>query len=284
MVRGLDPAEARKLGSLLDQDPEGLQAYNELSLAFRMLEGDPVELGSTQQARILDGVLAEVLPAAESRSRAGWRLFMPRLAPVLSLVVLGLISTLMLGVGGRGTSDPDFQARGGIATGPNEHEQDRLFMRPFCIRQGVVIKTPAPLSPHTPDASCLLSDDLQLMLTHRAGYPHLLVFGQLISSGRPDKLLWYYPVPPTGESGVAPARADYVPLGQAIHLEVNHKAGRVRLVAVFSRQPLSAEVLFGWISGLGPRDSAGALLRQLAGDRELEVLEKWVELKETPLK
>lgn len=281
MISGLDPVEARKLDVLLEQDPADLKAYNGLAAAFRALEGEP-DLGSTQHRRILDGVLAETLPGTRARHRAGWRGYLPLLAPAVTLMTLGLVSTLMLGLGA--AEHAAFQARGGITQGPTLHDEDRLFLRPFCIREGVVIKGPAPVSADIPDARCLLSDDLQLMLTHRAGYPNLLVFGQLITPGRKDELLWYYPVPPTGESGAAPPRADYIPLGQAIHLGVNHKVGRVRLVAVFSREPLSAEVLFAWISGLGPRDSAGAMLRQLAGDRDMEVLESWVEIKEELVK
>ncbi len=275
MVSGLNPGEARRLDRMLRNNRDDMKAYGRLARLFRAMEGDP-PLGAPQQQRILEGVLAQVLPGSSERhaGRApGW---LTRSAPALAVLILVSVCGLLLGLGE--INRDQFQPRGhGLsATGATDA---RAFLRPFCIREDVVVKTPPLVSPLTPDARCLQSDKLQLMITHRAGYPYLLVFGQLKSSGRQDKLLWYYPVPPTGESGAAPMGADYSPLGQAIHLEVNHQPGDVRLLAVFSKEPLSAEVMFQWMKGLGRRDSAASLLKKVAGDRDLLVLEQWVEIK-----
>lgn len=274
MVRGLTPAEARRLDRLLRDDSADQEAYTGLARTFRALEGKEDGLGATQEQRILDGVLAQVCPGARSEEAPGWSLhgLAPNLAAAAILVVA--VSGMLLA---RGHVQDPFQARGGV-------DDSRLQLRPFCLRQGTVVKAPEARGTGDPDARCLSSDHLQLMLTHRADYPYLLVFGQHTSPGRKEAITWYYPAPPTGESGPAPRRVDNAPLGQGIRLEVNHRPGRVRLLAVFSQEPLSAEVLFTWIKGLGPRDSAAALIRQLSGDKDMAILERWVEIREPEVK
>ena len=273
MVAGLAPREARRLDRLLDEDPGDREAYTGLARTFQALEG--VEEGglcSTQQRRVLDGVLAQVAPGSRSSGAAGWGWVLPRLVPALAAFMALVVGGILLSQVGE---DDPFQPRGG-----GSREDSRLQLRAFCLRQGAVVRTYSSGHPGAPAARCLGSDHLQLMLTHKAGYPYLLVFGQHTSPGRKEALTWYYPAPPTGESGPAPRQVDNAPLGQGIRLNVNHRPGRVRLLAVFSREPLSAEVLFTWIKGLGPRDSAAALIRQLSGHKDMAILERWVEIME----
>ncbi len=274
MVRGITPRETERLDRLLAQNPADREAYTRLARLMRAMEGDP-PLGAVQVDRVLDNVLAATA-STPAPARLSWAWSMaPRLAPAMALCVLALVSALLLTLP-VGSSSPEFAPRGAaVAAGA---DPDRILLRPFCIRNGIVHKGPSGNDQVQPDARCLMSDDLQLMVTHRLDYPHLLVFGQLIAPGKADKLVWYYPVPPTGESGKAPPGVEYAPLGQAIHLRVNHHPGRVRMVGVFSREPLSAEVLFHWMRGLGRDDSAAGLLRNLAGQRDLLVLERWVEI------
>jgi hypothetical protein len=245
----------RLLGGASESDR---RAYDQLVELFRALEsgGDrDVPLVAGQRERVLAEVLCSLDAPARPHLRSGVAL---RLAPLpLLLLVAGLL------LAPRWLADePALQPRGSGALPAS----GLIGLQAFCVRHGQVAPPPPREDATTPDARCRIDEELQLMITHTAGYPHLLVLGQL--DGEPGALapreLWYYPVPPTGLSGAAPSGRDQA-LGQSLRLAVNHRPGRVRVVALFSRDPVRAEALFAWLRSVPPEGSVVRLVEQLAG-------------------
>jgi len=257
LVRGLGPGEVRRMDRLLSCSPQDCRAYNQLTELFSTLEGS-APLTQGQHARILQGIHREIRTPDRSSTRPMPLFGRLAIAGLLALVVL--VPALVLVMAPQDDPRAGLQARG---TGAGPSIKGRVDLKAFCVRQGVVRKTPRRLAPHTPDARCGLGDALQLMVTHGDDFPFLLVVGQQLSSDGRDELRWYYPLPPTGQSGLAPTGEDE-PLGQALRLSVNHQPGLVRLVAVFSRSPIKAEDLHFWLRTLKPEESASALLDRMA--------------------
>ena len=282
MVEGLGPADARRLGRMLEASDQDREAYGKLKVMFGALEGSDT-LTEGQHLRILAGIQQEVARPAPKRSNhkhpASW---LARLGPVLAgamaLLLLVFVPRLLW-------ENPDeaklsgLQSRGVDSPGaPGAHPSDVIDLRAYCIRGGVLIKQRPRVTPHHPDAECLLSDRLQMMITHTAGYKHLLVIGHLRTAGGEDRMLWYYPVPPTGRSGAAPGDTEYAPLGQAVDLAVNHEPGQARILAVFSRSAMDAKRLYEWLRTVPGTDAAAELLRHRGGSQDMTVVEQRVQL------
>lgn len=232
------------------------RAYDQLVELFRALEPADAPLVAGQRERVLTEVLCSLEAPARPHLRSNAAL---RFAPLvlLLLVVTGL---LLAPPSRRGD---EAQPRGSSAL----PSSGLVGLQAFCVRDGRVVPPPPREDPTTPDARCRIDEELQLMITHTAGYPHLLVLGQLAETGAPPgaaRELWYHPVPPTGHSGAAPSGRDQ-PLGQSVRLVVNHRPGRLRIVALFSRTPLRAETLFAWLRSLPPEGSGARLVEQLVG-------------------
>jgi hypothetical protein len=244
-----------KLRRLLEASPADRQAYDQLAILFAALEDRP--LGEGQRRRILDEVLLQTGAAARPRLRLpGGVAVQLAAAASLLIVVLGAILAL------RPPVATTLQPRGSLAP----LRPHLAAVRAFCVRRGSVVPPPPRSASTDPDARCRLDDELQLMITHTARYPQLLVIGDLEEASGERRLLWYYPVPPTGESTAAPqGLAAPHPLGRAIRLAVNHRPGRLRIVAVFSRAPLRAETIFAYLRALPDRGSAEELLARIAG-------------------
>ncbi len=82
---------------------------------------------------------------------------------------------------------------------------------------------------------CPLQAELQFAFTNLGEtYSYLYVFG-VDDTGR---RLWYFPKPVQGESLALQTEVSEVLLGDSIILDVNHRAGSVRVAAVFSSEPL----------------------------------------------
>jgi hypothetical protein len=271
LVRGLGPRQARRLQRVLERDPEGQdrQAYGRLVALFRAMEGDP-PLTAGQNQRILEGIKRGI--GAPSAARApGW---LPRLAPALAASVLALLTTLTLLTGPPIEPGPDgLQARGqsdnSLAGG------GEVDLRALCVRDGQVVRAPVRSGPRSPDARCRLSDELQLMLTHQADYPYLLVIGQQRTDNGEYRRLWYHPVPPTGHSGAA-LLGENEPLGQAVNLDVNHLPGEVRVVGLWSRSPMEVELVHAWLEAIGWEQSLEQVVDRMGQGNQIEVVEQRV--------
>jgi hypothetical protein len=257
----------RALARQLRDSEQDRAAYDALAGLFGALEGRAAgELTLGQHERILAAVQREVVPAVERQQArtAGW---LRRLAPVLGLLVAGFATMLVLRWPGP-VEFHGFQHRGSTAVGLD----GELGIRAFCVRDGKILEPPPLQAGRRLAAACHLGDELQLTVTHTAGFAHLLVIGDLVDAQNGDHTLtWYHPVPPTGRSGPAPAAVTDEPLGQARRLAVNHRPGQLRVVAVFSRTPLEASAVGEQLRDLDPADEAGPALERIGGDGRVEV-------------
>jgi len=228
-------------------------AYDQLALAMIALEGGSGDLCSGQHDRILDALLAsaadEIAADERAASASSWGLrWIPTLALGVAVMFFGLLYLARSAPPATG-----LQSRGAKTTIP----QSSVGLDIHCVRGGDLREPPIRDNPLVADARCRLGDELQLSLTHLADFRHLLIVGLLEDEKNSAKhRLYYYPVPPTGRSARAPTKLDHEALGQAITLAINHRPGWGRVVALFSRRPLSTDVVFRWLDALG--DSAAA--------------------------
>ena len=279
MIEGLSPADARRLDRMIKASDRDREAYNQLGALFGAMERTDW-LTEGQHLRILDAVQREVSgEAAVERKPTSWLWRLgPALAGALALALIVLLPALMKEKPPR-DGPGSLQSRGVDSPGaPSARPSDVVDLRAWCIRDGVLIKQRPKVTPHHQDAECLLGDRLQMMITHTADYRHLLVIGHLRTADGQDKQLWYYPVPPTGRSGAAPARTEYAPLGQAIDLAVNHAPGQARVLAVFSHTPLDAEKLYRWLRDLPGTADAAERFKHRRGGADATAVEQRVQL------
>jgi hypothetical protein len=275
LVGGLSPRGARSLSQgLLASEPDRL-AYGRLVELFRVLEGGP-ELTSGQHERILDRLRERV--AAESGRRRGLEAgrLLPRLAPALAALLLVLLAaSALLRLA---ELEPGFAPRGerslAVASGAG-----RVGLKALCFRAGQLVPPP-PRDASGLEARCRLHDELQLVLTHTAGYSRLLLLG--LMPGADARELYYFPVPPTGRSGPAPRDLLDGVVERAVRLEVNHRPGPLRIVGLFSHAPIEASQLHAWLRSLDPSEPAAPLLTRVARGLEIEVIELRIEIEGTP--
>ena len=277
MVEGLGPADARRLDGLLKASEKDREAYSRLSAMFGALEGSE-SLTEGQHLRILAGIQREVGQPEAQRSTSWLGRLGPVVAGALALALLVMIPELLW-------EKPDDGLPGGLQSrgvdtpgAPSALPSDLVDLRAYCLRADVLIKQRPRITPHHPDAQCLLSDRMQLMITHTAGYKHLLVIGHLRTADGEDKMLWYYPAPPTGRSGAAPEDTEYATLGQAVDLAVNHQPGQARLLAVFSRSAVDAEQLYQWLRTVPNTASAVELFKHRGSSQDMTAVEQRVQL------
>jgi hypothetical protein len=261
MTGRIDSRGSLRLQRLLARaDDDDRRAYDQVVALFSALEHDgerDVPLVAGQRERVLIEVLSSVEAPARPHLRSHLAL---RLAPALALLIVTL-GLCLAWPHWREAGVPQPRGSAGV------FRPGLLGLEVFCMRDRRLVAPPPRVDATTPDARCHIDDELQLMITRTADHPHLLVLGLLDDPGAASvgpRPLWYYPVPPTGESGLAP-RGENQPLGQAVRLAVNHRPGRLRIVALFSRSPLRAETLLSWLRTLPPEESGARLVEELAG-------------------
>jgi hypothetical protein len=221
----LTPEAWQKLRAHL-RDCEGCRGrYDRVALAERMLHGGPASLGQPSPAafeRIGAAVVAEA--AAAGRPSAWQRLLQWLAAPRhwAPLATGATAAVLLLALPWLLAPRPveEFRARGGGAAAGERP----AGLRAFCLDGSGV--TPR----------CSQAAQLRLTVSNGGHYQRVFVVG-LDETG---ELKWYAPRPPETTSVPAPAGVD-VPLGAAVRLGVNHDPGKVRIYALFSDNPLSAE-------------------------------------------
>lgn len=81
-----------------------------------------------------------------------------------------------------------------------------------------------------------LGDSLVLLYTNRGPALHAFVLG-IDEEGRP---LWYFPAPPQSHSVRLKAEVVDQPFGRPVRLRVNHRAGRLTVLGLFSPRQLTA--------------------------------------------
>jgi len=242
----LGPWGQRRLARQLATVESDRLAYDRLMMLFRTLEGGP--LAEAQRERILEVALRASRGGPTERAGT-WRL-VRWLAPAALLLLL--VPAALLLAPDRG----ELQSRGSLKSGLAT--TGRVGLQAFCVRGGKIL-APPPRATGL-DARCRLDDELQLVVTQTAGYGQLLVVGIQEGGER-----WYYPLPPTGRSGAAPRQVAEEPLGQAIHLAINHRPGPLRVLALFSRSATRADQIVAWLESADPDQPADELIQRLAG-------------------
>lgn len=268
LVGGLGRRASRRLDQSLRGSERDRRAYGQLAELYRALEGTP-DLAAGQHDRILGALLAGVAAEAGRTAAMGRG---ARLLPVLAgtLAAAAVIVAALLSR----PADLDGLAPRGRAAIP---AAGRVGLKAFCVRGGRVVPPP-PRETAGPDARCLHDDELQLVVTHTADSTHLLVVG--LMPGEEVRELYYFPVPPDGRSGPAPRDAVDSALGRAVRLEVNHRPGSLRVVALFSSAPLETSQVHAWLHALASDEPALPLFLRIAPS--VEAVELRVEIEAGP--
>jgi hypothetical protein len=250
LVGGLGRRATRRLGDALRGSERDRRAYGRLAELYRTLESSP-DLSSGQHDRILAALRAGVAAEAGRSPATGRGLLSPALAGTIAAAAVLVIALVGPPV------DLGGLAPRGRAAIP---AAGRIGLKAFCVRGGRVLPPPPEVAGL--DARCRPGDELQLVVTHSASFSHLLVVG--LMPGEEARELYYFPVPPDGRSGPAPRNAVDAALGRAVRLEVNHRPGPLRIVALFSSAPLEAGQVHGWLRALAHDEPAPPLLARLA--------------------
>jgi hypothetical protein len=250
LVGGLGRRGRRRLARALAASERDRAAYHALVQLFLALESRPL-LSQSQHERILDAACTRAM-GRDGREPSP---LLRRLAPAMALVVLVAVGALVI------PRELGPVARRGLDRVPGSGQ---VGLRAVCIRDGKVVPPPARTAGVPVEARCRLSDELQLVVTHNAGYAHLLVVGH--QPDEPDPTRWYYPVPPTGRSAPAPQGVTEEVLGEAIRLSVNHRPGPLRLLALFSNSTLEADSVVAWLGALREGERFEELRQRLGAD------------------
>ena len=242
--------DQRRLDDALASDPAVKAYYDRAMFAERLLDGGPEAL-FTPTAAQFERLEGRVLEAARLEAEAEPEKEPARqgiFAWVASLVAVGAAIAIGLPMFLRAhNSQPEqgprpvahrsgeFQTRG---TPPKRGEQ--VGLRVFCIAkedQGKAAVTELREdAPKTP--SCSLQATLRFAYSNRSALKHLFVVGV----DERGKVLWYSPAPPQTHSLAATVGVDR-PLPRAVALDVNHRAGALRIFALFSKEALDAKAV-----------------------------------------
>ncbi len=273
LLEELPTRKLKRLREHLAGCPSCQHRYNKIVLASRLLEGGPEALAVPSEGE-LQRVGVEVLArtrlvpdaAPARRGLFSWiaaaatvgvvlavalpialRHEPPTTGPTAAVEASGTGSPVTLppgsGVEEKVAGPEELQPRGPAA----RSAQRVLGLRAFCLRQlpglpaqvtGLApVTDPASGSASTSSTTCGISDILKFAYTNHSELPYLFLVGL------DEKLAikWYEPHPPARTS--LKVRADVVdePLPRAVRLAVNHTAGQLRLYALFSARPVTAE-------------------------------------------
>jgi hypothetical protein len=238
----LSVRQTDRLFEQVKTDPEARKELESLLAIEAMISGsgDPREsLCHFERDRIERYVIAKTLERSPSilGRRLSWKMLAFAVPAMVLLLALPLAWFLM----GRVPTAPDtgvieksmFAPRGVQA--PYE---THLFL--FCVEgegeNAVVRRLDRPAAMSSQADTCAMAGELQFALTNLTdNYPFLYVFG-LDKKGR---RLWYLPTPRKKRSLAIPTGIREALLGESIILHVNHRPGRARVFAVFSKTPLS---------------------------------------------
>jgi hypothetical protein len=193
--------------------------YDRVAMAERLLHGGPAALARPSPASF-ERIGAAVIAGAVVRPPA-WQRLLQWLAPPQRWATMAAAAALLLALPWllrtRVPSD-EFQSRGGGAAA-----ERAAGLRAFCLDEAGV--TPR----------CSRASQLHMTVSNGGHFERVFVVG--LDDGL--ELKWYAPRPPQSASVTAPAGVD-VPLGAAVRLGVNHDPGKVRIYALFSDAPLTA--------------------------------------------
>jgi hypothetical protein len=209
--------------------------YNRTVLAARMLAGGPAA-ARRQLSVEAAGIARLVIPARPSLAERLRRfLFRPYVAvPVAAMAAAAFLLVLR-------PQTEHWNARGGA--------ERPVAVRAFCLTEReVTALDPAAVAPRCPATA-----QLKLAATNHSRRKHLFLVGVDSDHG----IKWYAPRPPEVQSILfQPGPAVDEPVGAAIQIGVNHRAGLLRIYGLFSDEPISAGEVRGAVSALERRHVA----------------------------
>jgi hypothetical protein len=196
--------------------------YDRVSLAERMLHGGPQALitPSSSTLKRLEGAVLGATAASPPAWQRALQWFAPtqRWAAGVAVAAAVVVLIPLLARSPKPQPDGGFQTRGAAT-----HERT-AGVRAFCIGDEGV--TPR----------CARTTQLRLTVSNGGKFGRVFVVG-FDDDFNPK---WYAPRPPEGQSVTAPDGVDQQ-IGAAVKLGVNHDPGKVRIYALFSDAPVSAQ-------------------------------------------
>lgn len=224
----------------IKHDPDAQAHFNALAMADRALGEDWDTPGEFEQhvgeLAFLGALDAQLAAEASQQKSQGAKIIpWPKkriFAAAASLLIVGLgalFAQKML------PQDPQFQARHGINT-PQPFEKASISI--FCATQTKEGKArfERPEDFEFGVLQCPI-DHGHLKLAYTNPYPdlkHMAVFG----ADAAGNILWYLPNPARTQTVAIDVHEQLQPIGQTIRLNINHKPGKVRVHALFSKQPI----------------------------------------------
>lgn len=137
----------------------------------------------------------------------------------------------------------DFQPRS-AALSPTTYEMPSV--EAFCVqRDGDSVKFVGAAQSEFATVRCGLDSEFKLAVRNpdsRLGY------GAFIGISDDDSVYWYGPSPAEQDAITVPTTQELSPIGETIRLGVNHEAGSVRLIALFTEEPMKWGPLTGWMN------------------------------------
>jgi len=266
LLKEPSPRQLRRLHAHLAGCPACQHRYNKIVLASRLFEGGPQALTVPSEGeirRVGQEVMRRVrlVPDAEPARRQAWR---PSVVSwVAAVATCGVVLAIALPLtmkhtrlpaasprgggfnenaasgGAGGVLEDDFRPRGsqeptGAATG-----RSKVGVRAFCIARIAGLPQVMGLAPTSDGrpSSCKIDDVIKFAYTNRSRLPHLFLFGV----DEKYAIKWYEPHPPERRSVPVKSDVSDEPLPRAVHLAVNHRAGQLRIFAVFTPRPLATD-------------------------------------------
>ena len=212
--------------------------FDELALADRELHGDfEARAGEAMFLNALDEMLADEPPISLDHARA---------ARANKLQRWALAAVALLAVGGAlamfAQQNNEFQARSATA-------QDHDYLMPrvdvFCVERDAH----GEVSFRGPDDSALATVHCpiaaEIKLAVRNEDPKLR-YVSLFAEQQDGEPRWYGPSPARHDAYEIGHGRELIAVGETIHLDVNHRPGTVRVLGVFTEEPMTWQQLNAW--------------------------------------
>lgn len=250
--------------------------YDQAALAMRLFEGagkeDALFMPTENElagveAKIFDRLNVEEI-ASKKEAKASNRFVLFNW--IASALAIGAVVALLIPVGMNALKkDKDeFQPRGQV-----DKNKYQVGFRVFCIDDQADSDLRELLASDDGKISeCKLSSTMKFAITNRSSLDYLFLVG--VDSRKMP--MWYRPIPPATESIEVKDWVDQ-PMGRAVNLKVNHKAGLLRIFAIFSDKPISSDKVEEAISNLADDDLKNLSMLSIKDTEQRSLL---IELKE----
>ncbi len=217
----------RRVSEHLRSCEECRSYYDRVMLLSQALDGSQPLLDAKQVALVESELLDEVAPRRGRWGRAGWA--------ATALVAAGAAAAMLLPAV---FHEPEFRVRGGGGAGAE------ASLRVVCVAAEVsgsrVRAAFPPVAGHA-ETPCRQADVMQIAYAIHPGAEERLRYVFVFGLDERLEPLWYFPHPSEGASlAVATSGGESEALlPGGIQLDVNHRPGPLRVLALFSQRPLA---------------------------------------------